>query len=167
MNKVKIFLMILIIGTMAQQAMATETSFFRPGRILISAEYQSLLPSCNSYDKLRYPQGLFEYCLSENFSLGLGLGYGSRVHPGYLRKQNEWSVESSAFLNFGKKIVRGILGVGLVWVPNMSTVKAKGTLGIRFIIAKNFAAHAKLLILKTTEMDFGVGFGYGLTFAFR
>jgi hypothetical protein len=95
------------------------------------------------------------------------VGYGSRVHPGYLRKQNEWSVESSAFLNFGKKIVRGILGVGLVWVPNMSTVKAKGTLGIRFIIAKNFAAHAKLLILKTTEMDFGVGFGYGLTFALR
>lgn len=167
MNKVKIFLMLLISGTMAQQALAAENSFFRPGRILVSAEYQSFFPSCNSYDKLCYPQGLFEYCLSGTFSLGLGLGYGSREHAGYLRKQNELSVESSAFINFGKKITRGILGVGLVWVPNIKTVKAKGTLGIRFILAKNLAIHAKLLILKITEMDFGVGFGYGVTFAFR
>jgi hypothetical protein len=54
MNKVKIFLMILIIGTMAQQALAAEASFFHPGRILISAEYQSLLPSCNSYSSIVY-----------------------------------------------------------------------------------------------------------------
>ncbi len=169
MNKIKWFLIILIISTMAQQALAEKAAFFRPGRILISAEYQSLLPSCNSYDRLQYPQALFEYCVSKTYSLGLGVGYGTREHPGYLSEQNGWSMESSAFINYriAGKFMKGILGVGLVWIPNMKTVRVKTTLGIRLILAKSIAVHGKILFLKTNDRDFGVGCAYGFTFAFR
>jgi len=168
MNKIKWFLIILIISTMAQQALAEKAAFFRPGRILISAEYQWLLPSCNGYGKLQYPQALFEYCVSKRFSLGLGVGYGTRQPPGYL-KQNGWSMEASAFINprIAGKFMKGILGVGLVWVPNMKTIRVKTTLGIRLILAKSIATHGKLLFLKIDNRDFGIGFAYGLTFAFR
>jgi hypothetical protein len=169
MSKIKCFLGILIISTMAQQALAGEVVFFRPGRILISAEYQSLLPSCNSYNNLQYPQALFEYCVSKTYSLGLGVGYGTREHPGYLRKQNGWSMEASAFINYriAGKFMKGILGMGIVWIPNLKTARAKATLGIRLILAKSIATHGKILFLKTNDRDFGIGYALGLTFAFR
>jgi len=86
-----------------------------------------------------------------------------------LRKPNGWSMEASAFINYkiAGKFMKGILGAGLVWIPNLKSVRAKISLGIRLILAKNIAAHGKLLFLKTTDRDFGVGYAYGLTFAFR
>jgi hypothetical protein len=146
MNKAKIFLMILIVGAMTQYAFSEDANVFHPGGVIISAEYQSILPSCNSYPHLKYPQGIFEYCIWKNVSL-----------------------ESSIFQNFriSGNSVKGIMGIGLVWIPNLKTVSIKPTLGIRFLIARRVAIHAKIFYLKTSDMDIGLGFAYGLGFALK
>ncbi|MCX6584256.1 MAG: hypothetical protein NT166_29120 [Candidatus Aminicenantes bacterium] len=169
MNKAKIFLMILIVGTMTQYAFSEDENVFHRGGVIISAEYQSILPSCNSYPHLKYPQGVFEYCIWKNVSLAMGVGYGSRNRGGYLRKENELSLESSIFQNFriSGNSVKGIMGIGLVWIPNLKTVSIKPTFGIRFLIARKVAIHAKIFYLKTSDMDIGLGFAYGLGFALK
>ncbi|HLP60823.1 MAG TPA: hypothetical protein VK186_18425 [Candidatus Deferrimicrobium sp.] len=167
MNKVKIFLMVLIIGTITQYAFSEEAVFFHPKGIIISAEYQSILPDCNSYPTLRYPQGIFEYCFSEEFSLIAGVGSGSRLNGWYWRKDNGLSLESSIYHNFriSRKSVKGLMGIGLVWIPNFKIALVKPTFGIRILIAQRMAIYAKLFYLKTSYMDLGLGFAYGLGFS--